>query len=89
MAYGRVPEEEVKREIPDEAVQTFTAPAGTILFCNTSGLHRGGFASGAPRILATATYCSPASLAALSVRNYEINPSALPGLPDASRFAVS
>ena len=89
MNYGRVDEDEVARRVPEDAVQTFTAPAGTIIFCNTSGLHRGGFATAAPRILATATYCSPASLAALSERNYELERSDLAGLKDARRFAAS
>ncbi len=89
MGYGRVPEEEVAGHVPDEAVRTFTAPKGTIVFCNTSGLHRGGFATGRPRVLATATYCSPASLAALSQRNYEVEPAAAAGLDAASRYAVS
>ena len=39
------------------------APKGTLLFCNTSGFHRGGFATTRPRVLATVTYSSPASLA--------------------------
>ena len=46
-------------------------PKGTLILCNTSGLHRGGFATAGPRVLATATYCSPASLKALSNRNYD------------------
>ena len=51
-------------------MKTFTAPKGTIIFCNTSGFHRGGFATESPRVLATVTYCSPASLASLTERNY-------------------
>ena len=45
-------------------------PAGTLLFCNTAGFHRGGFSTTEPRVLATATYSSPASLASLTVRSY-------------------
>ena len=89
MDYGRVPEDQVKRAVPDEAVRTFTAPRNTVIFCNTSGLHRGGFAVSGPRILATATSCSPASLAALSLRNYQPDASALAGLDPAAAFAVS
>lgn len=89
MGYGRVPEQEVTGRVPDEAVRTFTAPTGTIVFCNTSGLHRGGFATGRPRVLATATYCSPASLRALSQRNFELEPGAAAGLGAAARHAVS
>ena len=63
-------EQELESRIPASAVQTFTGPAGTLLFCNTAGFHRGGFSTTKPRVLATATYSSPASLAALTVRSY-------------------
>jgi hypothetical protein len=63
------PQDELAERIADRAV-TFTAPKGTIIFCNTSGFHRGGFATGKPRVLATFTWDSPASLRALSERNY-------------------
>ena len=64
-------EEELEQRVPASAVQTFTGPAGTLVFCNTAGFHRGGFSTTKPRVLATATYSSPASLAALTVRSYE------------------
>jgi hypothetical protein len=89
MGFGRVPEEDVQRQVPDGAIRTFTAPKGTLIFCNTSGLHRGGFATERPRVLATTTYCSPASLAALSQRNYEVDPSRLSELSREGRFAVT
>lgn len=89
MGYGRVPEEEVQRQVPDDAIRTFTAPRGTLIFCNTSGLHRGGFATARPRVLATATYCSPASLAALSQRNYGVDLSGLGALSPEGRYAVT
>ena len=63
------PEGEFADRINGRSV-TFTAPKGTIIFCNTSGFHRGGFATGKPRVLATLTWDSPASLRALSERNY-------------------
>ncbi|HEU0246843.1 MAG TPA: hypothetical protein VFR38_07115 [Gaiellaceae bacterium] len=51
-------------------VRTFTGPKGTLLFCNTAGFHRGGFATEKPRVLATFTYDSAAALKALSERNF-------------------
>jgi hypothetical protein len=63
------PQDELTRKVEDRAV-TFTAPKWTIIFCNTCGFHRGGFATGKPRALATFTWDSPASLKALSERNY-------------------
>jgi hypothetical protein len=65
------PQDELAQQIEGRAV-TFTAPKATIIFCNTCGFHRGGFATGKPRALATFTWDSPASLKALSERNYEL-----------------
>jgi hypothetical protein len=82
-------EEQVAERIPASAVKTFTAPKGTIIFCNTSGFHRGGFATEKPRVLATVTYCSPASLAALTERNYVL-PDKNGAVPDpVVEFALS
>ena len=81
------PEGELETRIPADAVKTFTGTKGTLLFCNTAGFHRGGFATTAPRILATATFSSPASLAALSERSYSFVGS-LEGLDPPTRFAL-
>ncbi|MFL5965576.1 MAG: hypothetical protein ACJ747_03400 [Gaiellaceae bacterium] len=89
MGYGRVPETDVERAVASDAIRTFTAPRGTLIFCNTSGLHRGGFATAQPRVLATATYCSPASLAALSNRNFALRDDDLRRLDNTARFAVT
>jgi len=81
------PEDELAEKIADRAV-TFTGPKGTIIFCNTSGFHRGGFATEKPRVLATFTYSSPASLASLTERSYRFVDS-LEGLDPPTRFALS
>ena len=60
------------RSVPRRGDRDVHGPKGTLILCNTSGLHRGGFATAGPRVLATATYCSPASLKALSNRNYDV-----------------
>jgi len=82
------PEEELSTKIADRAV-SFTAPKGTLIFCNTSGFHRGGFAIAKPRVLATVTYSSPASLAALTERNYSLRSDGADGLDPAQRYALS
>ncbi|MFL6029178.1 MAG: hypothetical protein ACJ74D_03995, partial [Gaiellaceae bacterium] len=82
------PEDELAERIDGRAV-TFTAPKGTLIFCNTSGFHRGGFASGKPRVLATFTWDSPASLKALSERNYRFVPRNGVALTDAQRYALT
>jgi hypothetical protein len=81
------PEDEFAERVDGHSV-TFTAPKGTIIFCNTSGFHRGGFASGKPRVLATLTWDSPASLKALSERNYAFTPSNGVALNEAQRYAL-
>jgi hypothetical protein len=81
------PDEEFAERIDGHSV-TFTAPKGTIIFCNTSGFHRGGLATGKTRVLATWTWDSPASLKALSERNYVFGAEGA-GLIEAQRFALT
>jgi hypothetical protein len=82
------PHNELVERVPESAIRTFTAPRGTLILCDTSGFHRGGFATAKPRVLATATYSSPASLASLTDRNFRFvgDRDALDG---PQRFAVS
>jgi Phytanoyl-CoA dioxygenase (PhyH) len=80
------PEDELAERIDGRSV-TFTAPKGTLIFCNTSGFHRGGFAKAKPRVLATLTWDSPASLKALSERNYVFDDGAQ--LSPAQRHALA
>ena len=90
MGVGRISEKELAKRVPADQVRTFTAPKGTMIFCNTSGLHRGGFAETKPRVLAAVTYCSAASLASLTRRNYSIAPGASrAALDPAVRYALS
>ncbi|HEX6664728.1 MAG TPA: phytanoyl-CoA dioxygenase family protein [Gaiellaceae bacterium] len=82
------PQDELEQKVADRAV-SFTAPKGTLIFCNTSGFHRGGFAKSKPRALATVTYSSPASLASLTERNYELSADASNGLGPEQQYALS
>jgi hypothetical protein len=89
MGVGRISEDDVAKRVPAEQVRTFTGTKGTMIFCNTSGLHRGGFAEARPRVLAAVTYCSPASLASLTRRNYRLSPgSDTSGLDPVVRYAL-
>ena len=90
MGFGRISEDELASHVPADGVRTFTAPRGSLILCNTSGLHRGGFAESRPRVLAAATYCSPASLASLTERNYRLAPGSDTGsLDPVVRYALS
>ena len=82
------PENELAARIDGRAV-TFTAPKGTIIFCNTAGFHRGGFATRKPRVLATFTWDSPASLKALSERNFTFASTNGAALTAAQRYALT
>jgi Phytanoyl-CoA dioxygenase (PhyH) len=82
------PEDELEQRIATEGARVFTGAKGTLLFCNTAGFHRGGFATTKPRVLATATYSSPASLASLTERSYRFSGS-LDELDAPTRFALS
>ena len=81
------PDDEFDAKLAGRAV-TFTAPKGTIIFCNTSGFHRGGFARSKPRALATVTWSSPASLASLTERNFSFVADSADGLSPAQRYAL-
>jgi len=82
------PAGELEKRIPEDGIRTFTAPKGMIVFCNTAGFHRGGFATERPRVLATVTYSSPASLASLTERSYRYTGSLDP-LDAPTRYALT
>jgi hypothetical protein len=64
-----------------------TGAAGTILFCDTSGLHRGGYATLSPRVLAQWAFVTPASVLP---RRFQVDWNAAHGsLSAAARFALS
>jgi len=81
------PDDEFAERLNGRSV-TFTAPKGTLILCNTSGFHRGGFATGKSRVLATWTWDSPASLKALSERNFVVDASANGFLSGAQQYAL-
>jgi len=83
------PQEELAERIAGRPVETFTGPKGTMIFCNTSGFHRGGFATGKPRVLATFTYASPAALRSLSERNFTLAEANGAALTPQARYALS
>jgi hypothetical protein len=82
------PENELEDRIGADGARVFKGPKGTLLFCNTAGFHRGGFATKKPRVLATATYSSPASLASLTERSFQFSGS-LDDLDEPVRYALS
>ena len=84
------PQEEFDKKIPAEAVRTLTGPAGSMIFCNTSGFHRGGFATKRPRIMGVYNYISQAAMESLCRRNYTVEMSELTSdVPESVKYALS
>lgn len=55
------PDEKIKKIIPKENMHVCTAPAGTIIFADPRGIHKGGYATKKHRIMSTLYYSSKAS----------------------------
>jgi hypothetical protein len=58
----RATDEEIANAFPKEDIHVCSHPAGTIIFCDTTGFHMGGRAVGKNRLFSTAAYVTPASL---------------------------
>jgi hypothetical protein len=53
------PTEELEAAVPAGDFIRVTGPAGTLIFADTGGFHRGGFAKTKPRVLSIASYVAP------------------------------
>jgi hypothetical protein len=78
-------EEALSRLVPRDRWVRLTGDVGSLIFCDTSGIHRGTLCHSGSRVLATWSYVTPASL---HHRRYDLLESPA-GLPPAARFAVS
>jgi len=52
----------VEKVVPRELMKMCLGRAGTVVFADTSGLHKGGYTTAAPRLMYTGTFYSQASL---------------------------
>ena len=83
LPYGSVaPPAEVERQAPRSDWAVCTAPAGTFIFADTTGLHMGGRASLHERVFATWGYASPGTV---WPRYYQLDPTV--GSPELSPAA--
>ena len=84
---GRYPNPgEVEKNIPKEDIQVCTGKAGTIVLCDTSGLHRGGYSTAATRTMFAAGFATSASI---QPRNYRLNPTEnLTDISSLARYAL-
>ena len=82
------PDGELERQVPERDRVVAGGPRGTVVFVDTAGFHRGGFAV-KPRVTSIFTYVSPASLAtSLAKRRYALADGAAERLSPAARFAT-
>jgi hypothetical protein len=82
--------EELEARVPAADRISCVGSAGTCIFCDTSGLHRGGISSGSPRILATWTFVTPASISVTCKRRFHLSPGAdVDALPREAQFALA
>ena len=60
--YIDISEKAIERFGANNGIKIGTGKAGTIIFCDTAGIHRGGYAKSKQRIMFTGGFCSAASL---------------------------
>ena len=78
----------IERVIPFEDIVLATGRAGTVIFCDTSGVHRGGYATRSRRIMYTSVFTTPGGSLPVKFRYPDgFTPDALP--KGAERFAVT
>ena len=63
-------DEEVNKHFSSDKILRFKVPKGTLVFVDTSGIHRGGFCTKSNRFLFTFTYTS---FAGISPRNFKLD----------------
>lgn len=81
---------ELERRIPASESVSCVGPAGTAVFCDTSGFHRGGIATTSARIVATWTFCTPAAISATARRRFTVDYGGRESkLSPAARFALT
>ena len=59
---------EVERVIDPKDIMTLTGKKGTLILCDTTGLHKGGYATEKERLMFTGGYKSPSSITPLRVK---------------------
>lgn len=76
--------------VPASDIKRYTGKTGTIILCDTSGYHRGGYATTRERIMLTMGYCSGASAYPLRVRLEDLSGQSVDALhlSPAARYAL-
>ncbi|OJI08997.1 MAG: hypothetical protein COV08_02475 [Candidatus Vogelbacteria bacterium CG10_big_fil_rev_8_21_14_0_10_49_38] len=82
-------EESVISTVPYELIESMIAPAGTVIFCDTSGLHFGGRAKSKSRFMFTASYHAPSFTEGVRYTVTQKTKEQLKGRGPAVAFALS
>ena len=77
----------VEHAVPEEDIQINLAPAGTVIFCDTAGLHRGGYSTTMERTMFLPAFCSRASVNPIHFERPDT--AALASYGDMGRFALT
>ena len=83
------PDGVVERVVPEDDLIACTGRAGTVVFCNTLGLHRGGFSTGNRRIMYTSTFVAEGDRLKPIFKIPDGFAAQLSALDPVTRFAVS
>lgn len=82
------PQNKVEETVGKENILSATGLAGTVIFCDTTGLHKGGYSTNRSRMMSTFFYVSPASLQKTKFAFPPLFEKATANLPEESRFAL-
>ena len=82
------PNGEVEKKISQDKLRSCKGKKGTVIFCDTTGLHKGGYALVKKRIMYTSTYMSEGEIFKSNFIHPKDLSSRLENLDPASRFAV-
>ncbi len=82
------PQDKVEEIVGKENIISATGPTGTIIFCDTTGLHKGGYSTDKSRMMSTFFYVSPASLQKARFAFPLSFKKTVANLPEESKFAL-
>ena len=83
------PDGEIEKIVPPAAIKKCEARAGTVIFADTAGLHKGGYAISKERVMFTAGYCSNASVLERQYRYPEDIENVRATLTPAQQYAIT
>jgi hypothetical protein len=83
------PDGAVERLVPSSDIRTCVGRAGAIIFADTTGLHKGGYATAKERIMFTAGFTTKASPRGIYYRHPEDMDGLLRGLSARQAYAVT